>query len=384
MNGSHIPRRSNSALSSMFRRRLKWRGGWLRPRVRWGVLAVLGAAMFAAAASANVLTITTGAVTRTTHVVHHLFSGNTGSAARASERILTPADDEYGTTTTTSTTNNAALTVPTTGTTGSSGKKGDKGNKGGSSSGGGVLTPPTSGQLDISESPGSQTVPLGGNAKFTITVTNTGGVTLHDVSVDPPVSDCDQKIGTLAPKDGLTYTCHLVGVTEKLVNTATAIGYTPAGTKVTARTKALVKVSAPPPAPQTQVQTLSLALTKLPRKQVVTTKVVHIRSKTGSQHTTVLYGYAWFTITVKNTSHVALSNVIVRNPKSPGCDRRIARLAPGAVRSYRCFAVAVRDQLANAVASGTAKTGKSVKANAHAAVIVHIKTVNSGSVEFAG
>jgi hypothetical protein len=353
MQGSRFPRRSSAAFSSIFRRRRKRRAGWLRPRVRWGVVAFLAAATFAAAASANVLSVTAGAVASTTHVVHHLLQQHAPTTSLGSTKVQTPATAQY----TYTGSNNAAL------------------------------TPPSSAHLGITESPGSQTVPLGGNAKFTITVTNTGGITLHSVTVDPPVSDCDQKIGTLAPKDGLTYTCHLIGVTKKLVNTATAMGYTPAGTKVTARTKALVKVSLPPPAPQPnvkpQVQTLSLALTKLPRKQVVTTKVTHIKSKTGS-HTTVLYGYAWFTITVKNTSHVALANVIVRNPQGPGCDRRIARLAAGAVRSYRCFTVAVRDQLANAVASGKAKSGKSISAKARAAIVVHIKTVNTGSVEFAG
>ncbi|MCI0396542.1 MAG: DUF11 domain-containing protein, partial [Chloroflexi bacterium] len=55
-------------------------------------------------------------------------------------------------------------------------------------------------EIAIDKSPAAQTVVSGGNANFTITVTNTGTVTLTGVAVtDAAVPACDSAIGTLAP-----------------------------------------------------------------------------------------------------------------------------------------------------------------------------------------
>ena len=362
MNGFRRPRRPNPAQVSFFRRRRKWHG-WLRPLgLRWGLVVLLTAATFTAAASASLFTITHNVVAHTTHVVQHLLHDEKSTGALGATHHTTPAEAQY-----------APQQKPKP-------------------------------NITITEDPAKQTVDYGANATFDIKVTNTGTVTLHGVLVDPPVSDCDRTIGILAPKDGLEYTCTLVGVTKTLVNTATAVGFTPAGTKVTdkasarvnvkgtPKTKTKTKTTAPlkppppvtPPPPPPPPPAPSLTVAKLPHVQTVTTKVLHLHTKTGTT-TTVMYGYAWFTITVKNTGHTPLVNLTVRNAQSPGCDRHITRLAPGAAHTYRCFTIAVRDEPANlAIAYGKAPKGKSVTATASAAVIVHIKTVNTGGVHFAG
>jgi hypothetical protein len=98
-----------------------------------------------------------------------------------------------------------------------------------------------------------------------------------------------------------------------------------------------------------------------------------------------MYGSAWFTITVTNTGSVPLTAVQVRNPQSPACDRRFARLASGASRSYRCWSLVSRDQHANlSVASGKPRSGVRVKAVAVAAVVVKTKTTNTSEVHLAG
>ncbi|MFI0939648.1 hypothetical protein [Streptomyces sp. NPDC021020] len=75
---------------------------------------------------------------------------------------------------------------------------------------------------------------------WTLTVTNTGGTTLHDVTVDDPTAgeiSCPKS--TLAPGESMTCTAPPYTVTEQdaengcVSDTATATGLTPDGTKVT-------------------------------------------------------------------------------------------------------------------------------------------------------
>src|SRR5215204_957678 len=85
--------------------------------------------------------------------------------------------------------------------------------------------------LDIIKSPDTQTINSGGTASFTITVTNTGNVTLTDVHVtDAQAPGCAQtsaQLGanaTLAPGATFNYPCTLAGVTSSFTNSATATG----------------------------------------------------------------------------------------------------------------------------------------------------------------
>lgn len=76
--------------------------------------------------------------------------------------------------------------------------------------------------IAISKSPATQQVTIGGNANFTITVTNTGDVDLDSVTVsDPLVADCDNAIGTLVVSATVSYGCVDAGVTMSYTNYVT-------------------------------------------------------------------------------------------------------------------------------------------------------------------
>ncbi len=84
-----------------------------------------------------------------------------------------------------------------------------------------------------------------GTAHFTIKVTNTGDVTLHNVNVTDPASPgCDKTIGRLASHASKTYTCSRSTVRANFTNVATAHGTSPKGVKVKGTDHAHVKVNA--------------------------------------------------------------------------------------------------------------------------------------------
>jgi uncharacterized repeat protein (TIGR01451 family) len=81
---------------------------------------------------------------------------------------------------------------------------------------------PQAPSIAISKTPGTQTITTGGNANFTITVTNTGDVDLDNVSVsDPLVADCDNVIGALSVGATNSYACQDVGVAGDYTNVVT-------------------------------------------------------------------------------------------------------------------------------------------------------------------
>ena len=103
----------------------------------------------------------------------------------------------------------------------------------------------TNPSIAITKLPATQTIASGGTATWTIVVTNTGDVTLTNVTVaDPLAPNCvSSTIGTLAPAASSTaYTCTLSGVTAGFTNIATATGTPPTGPNVTASASAAVIV----------------------------------------------------------------------------------------------------------------------------------------------
>ena len=100
-------------------------------------------------------------------------------------------------------------------------------------------------QSFIVKDPKSQTVTSGGTATFTITVLNTGDVTLTDVTVtDARSPNCDRTIGTLAPGQSVSYKCTKPNVTASFDNVAIATGHA-GSTTVTAQDTAHVTAKAP-------------------------------------------------------------------------------------------------------------------------------------------
>jgi uncharacterized repeat protein (TIGR01451 family) len=114
-----------------------------------------------------------------------------------------------------------------------------------------VVAPATHPAISIVKNPKSQTVTSGGTATFTITVTNTGDVTLTNVTVSDPLSpNCNRTIGTLAPGASSSYTCTRANVTSNFTNVAVASG-TAGGTTVTAQDTAPVTAKAAALKPKT-------------------------------------------------------------------------------------------------------------------------------------
>jgi uncharacterized repeat protein (TIGR01451 family) len=229
--------------------------------------------------------------------------------------------------------------------------------------------------ITITKNPKTQAILTGGTATFTITVTNTGNVTLTNVTVDDPMSTaCDRAVGTLAPGQSTTYTCKATNVRHGFHNVATAAGTPPSGSPVSATDSADVTVSAPftPPPP---AQHPSIAIVKSPKNQTLKTKVVRSTQSTGAVTTTVSYGTAHFTIKVTNTGDVTLHDVTVVDPIAPLCSKSLGTVAKGASRSYTCSLAAVTHSLTNvATVSGISPKGKRVTDSDHAHVSVGVVT----------
>src|SRR5262249_12917809 len=82
-------------------------------------------------------------------------------------------------------------------------------------------------------------------------------------------------------------------------------------------------------------------------------------------------GTAHFTITVTNTGDVELTNVLVTDPITPACSRKIGTLKPGQTVSYTCVQTNVKANFDNVVVvTGTPPTGPNVTATDTAPVKV--------------
>jgi uncharacterized repeat protein (TIGR01451 family) len=247
-----------------------------------------------------------------------------------------------------------------------------------------VNSPPTpqNPAITITKDPKTQTINTGGTATFTIKVTNTGNVTLTNVTVDDPQStDCDHAIGTLAPGQSTSYTCTQANVQHGYHNVATAAGTPPSGSPVMATDGADVTVTAPltpAPAPAPPPQHPKIAIVKSPKSQTLKTKVVRSTQSTGVVTTTISYGSAHFTIKVTNTGNVTLHDVTVVDPLAPLCSKSLGTLGKGASRSYACSLAAVTSAFTNvATVSGLSPKGKRVTDSDHAHVSVGVVTTSS-------
>ena len=149
----------------------------------------------------------------------------------------------------------------------------------------------------------------GGDATFTITVTNTGDQDLTGVIVsDTRTPNCDAGPFDLAVGDSTSWSCIAAGVTADFTNIASVDGLDALGNPVSDSDDAAVDVIAP-----------GIALSKTPDLQTV-----------------VSGGTATFTIEVTNTGDVDLTNVEINDPAVPACDATIAVLAAGASRTSTC------------------------------------------------
>jgi uncharacterized repeat protein (TIGR01451 family) len=119
-----------------------------------------------------------------------------------------------------------------------------------------TVTPIAHPAIAIVKNAKPKTVPKGGKASFTITVTNSGDVTLTNVRVtDPRAPNCNRTpagipaLASMAPGGAVTYKCTRANIRSNFTNVATATGTPPPGTggtaaDVTAIDSAPVKVAA--------------------------------------------------------------------------------------------------------------------------------------------
>ncbi len=84
--------------------------------------------------------------------------------------------------------------------------------------------------IEIAKTPDVQTVASGATVAFTIAVTNTGNMTLTNVTVsDARAPDCSGDLPDLLPQESTIYTCTLANVTDGFINSATVTGTSSVG-----------------------------------------------------------------------------------------------------------------------------------------------------------
>ena len=113
----------------------------------------------------------------------------------------------------------------------------------------GYIMPPPPGQggsLEVSKSPDLQNVTTGGNADFTITITNSGMITFTTVTAgDALVPACDNAFTDVGPSTVLSYSCTDIGVTGGYTNTVVITGTPGTAPPVVISDTAVVTVSDP-------------------------------------------------------------------------------------------------------------------------------------------
>ncbi|MCH7411808.1 hypothetical protein MM239_20645, partial [Belliella sp. DSM 111904] len=146
---------------------------------------------------------------------------------------------------------------------------------------------------------------------YTITVENTGNVTLENVTITDPLTGLDQNIGTLAPGAEASIDTDYT-VTQEDVDAGSVLN------------KALVSTESPDgenPGDEDEIET------EIDRNATITI----IKSDNGAT-ITAAGEVITYTITVENTGNVTLENVTITDPLT-GLDQNIGTLAPGAEAS---------------------------------------------------
>ncbi|WP_370948000.1 hypothetical protein AB5J62_10500 [Amycolatopsis sp. cg5] len=182
----------------------------------------------------------------------------------------------------------------------------------------------------------------GEQVTFTLTVTNTGDVPLKSVSiVDDKTPACAFTIAVLAPGASQRHQC-ATNPASSLTNTATATGTDPTDRPVTSTSTAEVTVIGP-----------GISIEKTADAKPLLT---------GQQAT--------FTIIVKNTGDVPLTDVTVTDPIAPACAITVGTLAPGASsKPITCMVTMPDHDLTNiATATGNDPTGRPVTSTDDATV----------------
>jgi uncharacterized repeat protein (TIGR01451 family) len=162
--------------------------------------------------------------------------------------------------------------------------------------------------LSIDKTGDAGPVTIGGTVKYTITVRNTGNVTLTNVTVTDAKLGLNQNVGTLVVGQSIVVVDTYGPVSEgdlpgPIFNTAGAVGTTPINTPV---------------GPVTDTHSMPVVIN--PGLSI---------DKTGDAGPVTIGGTVKYTITVRNTGNVTLTNVTVTDAKL-GLNQYVGSLAPGA------------------------------------------------------
>jgi uncharacterized repeat protein (TIGR01451 family) len=219
-----------------------------------------------------------------------------------------------------------------------------------------------------------QTVRSGSSVTFTISITNTGDVTLTNVTVlDSLAPNCGRLSGELpelAPGVGTSYECTLSDVTADLTNSATVTG-----------------------TPQTGDDVDDVSYTDTAFVDVIMPGIAI--AKTASPMTVNVGDTVHYTITVENAGDSDLSNVTVDDDLDgctlvgPGGDDGDLILEQDETWTYTCSVTAGDENIVNtATASATDEAGGTVDASAQVEVdVIHpgiaiAKTPDSQTVPY--
>ncbi len=165
----------------------------------------------------------------------------------------------------------------------------------------------------------------GGNATFTVSITNTGSIALSAVSVTDATSpDCNRNdLGTLEPGQSTSFTCTRNAVGQSYLNVLTANG-TSADTPVSHQSNAFVKVHNP-----------DLRISKTPQAQTI--------EKGGTAH---------FNVTIFNTSDFPMLLEEVDDALIEDCDRDptlVVVIPAGDSLPYVCSMTNVQESIASII-----------------------------------
>ncbi|NNF56078.1 MAG: DUF11 domain-containing protein, partial [Acidimicrobiales bacterium] len=204
--------------------------------------------------------------------------------------------------------------------------------------------------ITIEKTTSTPQVVVGGDATFTITVTNSGTAPLDPVVVsDSQAPDCARNLGAMVAGAVVSYDCTLVGVLGDFTNSATATGTDASGSDVTSTDTAAVDAISP-----------EILVSKTPDSQSV-----------------IVNGQATFTITVTNVGDVPLTDVTVSDPLAPNCDSVIGDLPASTSTSYDCTLSPITGDFTNtANVSGTHPVSGPVQSSDTADVTVLTPAVN--------
>ncbi|WPR73990.1 gliding motility-associated C-terminal domain-containing protein [Algoriphagus sp. NG3] len=189
-----------------------------------------------------------------------------------------------------------------------------------------IITADQRGEIEIDKSSDVTSYDSPGDIiTYTLIVTNTGNVTLSDVTVEDPLTGLDQNIGTLAPAEVITLTeSYTVTQTQidagQVENTATVEGLTPNDNTVT---------------DEDDVTVLALQAAAI---EVKKTAVPRIYDVEGDVIT--------YTIVVTNTGNVTLSGVTLEDPLT-GYSENIGTMVPGEELTFTTAYIIVQQDLEN-------------------------------------